>query len=173
MEVRLTKVSDLTHRLEVTRRDGTRDTAELASRSFLLHDFIHYAIETEAGLDQSFWGLLAGGKTLADVHESMPSASGPASPVMRSEAAVTESVVRALTAVIQDRADSAAAIAALGLLFEAQERQLPPWLTIEFVDRVHDTVRRLRGQWRATPYGSVMRLQFGTAASTTARSLDS
>jgi hypothetical protein len=57
MQVRLSKLSDSKHRLEIIRADGSRDAVELASRSFLLHDFLHFAVETRAGLAASFSGI--------------------------------------------------------------------------------------------------------------------
>jgi hypothetical protein len=72
MQIRLRKISDLRHRLEIIRNDGSRDAVELASRSFLIHDFLHYAVESRAGLTASFWGMLASGKSFKDVHEASP-----------------------------------------------------------------------------------------------------
>jgi hypothetical protein len=162
MRILLTKISDSKHRLEIVRDDGSRESVELASRSFLLHDLLHFAVETRAGLMASFWGMLAAGTTLAEMREGM-SGADPAirSELMRSEAAVTEAVVGVLTGVVQERADGAGAIAALARLFEAQERALPGWLTAEFVDGVREHMRRLRGEWRAVPYGGEMALEFG------------
>src|SRR5215471_7120274 len=63
MLVRLTRLTNERHRLELVRDDGTREARELETRSALLHDLVHYAVETEAGLRGSFYGQLAGGKT--------------------------------------------------------------------------------------------------------------
>ena len=61
MHVLLTKLSDLKHRVEVIRNDGTRDKAELETRSFLVHDLVHYAVEAIAGMTWGFFGTLAAG----------------------------------------------------------------------------------------------------------------
>jgi hypothetical protein len=170
MQIRLRKISDLRHRLEIIRNDGSRDAVELASRSFLIHDFLHYAVESRAGLTASFWGMLASGKSFKDVHESfaMVSAADRAA-LLESEAAVTEAIVGALTGVAQERtqerADAEAAIAGLTRLFEAQERAMPAWLTVAFVDGVREHMRRLRGQWRAVPFGGDMAIEFAPGAS--------
>jgi hypothetical protein len=169
MQIRLRKISDLRHRLEIVRTDGSRDAVELATRSFLIHDFLHYAVETRAGLEASFWGMLASGKSFRDVHESFAMVR-PAdrAALLRSEAAVTEAVVGALTGVVQERdqkrADAEAAIAGLARLFEAQERALPAWLTAAFVDGVYEHMRRLRGEWRAVPFGGDMVIEFTPGA---------
>jgi len=167
MQIALRKISDLRHRLEITRSDGSRDAVELVSRSFLIHDFLHYAVESRAGLKATLWGMLASGKSFKDVHESFAVVC-PAErdALLQSEAAITEAVVGALTGVVQERADAEAAIAGLTRLFEAQERALPAWLTAAFVDGVREHMRRLRGQWRAVPFGSDMAIEFapGTSA---------
>jgi len=165
MQIVLRKISDLRHQLEIIRNDGSRDAVELASRSFLIHDFLHYAVERRAGLESSFWGKLASGKSFKDVHESFALVR-PADrdALLQSEAAVTEAIVGALTGVVQDRdrepVDAEAAIAGLTRLFEAQERALPAWLTVAFVDDVRQHLRRLRGQWRAVPFGAEMVMEF-------------
>jgi hypothetical protein len=166
MRITLRKISDLRHRLDIIRSDGSRDAVELASRSFLLHDFLHYAVETRAALGASFWGMLASGKSFKDAHESFAMVR-PAdqAALLQSEAAVTEAVVGALTGVVQERADAEAAMAGLTRLFEAQERTLPVWLTAAFVEGVSEDMRRLCGQWRAVPFGGDMTIEFAPSAS--------
>ena len=167
MQIRLRKLSDLQHRLEVIRDDGSGEAVELASRSFLIHDFLHYAVETRAGLTASFWGLLASGKSFRDVYESFATAC-PAerATLLQGEAATTEAIVGALTSVAHERDDAGAAIAGLTRLFEAQERALPAWLTVAFVEGVREHMRRLRGQWRAVPFGGEMVIEFAPGAAT-------
>jgi hypothetical protein len=162
MRGRLTKLSDAKHRLALIRDDGACESIELASRSFLWHDFLHYAVETNAGLHLSFWGLLAGGRTLADLHDAMSEGAGAAK-ARASEAAVTEAVVGVLTDVVRERAAPGAAIAGMSRWFEAQNRQLPAWLSADFVERVGDHMRRLMGEWRAVPFGGEMELVFPAA----------
>ena len=170
MRIRLTKISDAEHTLALVRHDGMSDSLTLASRSFLWHDLLHYAVETNAGLHQSFWGQLAGGKTLADlhdaihdsIHDTMSEGAGAAK-VGASQAAVTEAVVGVLTSVVRQRVAPGAAIAGLTRLFEAQQRELPVWLSPEFVARVGEHMRKLMGQWRAVPYGGDMQLVFPAA----------
>ncbi len=41
----------------------------LETRSMLLHDLVHYAVEGAEGLTDGFWGLLAGGASLADLRD--------------------------------------------------------------------------------------------------------
>ena len=61
MKILLTKLTDDRHQLAIERDDGSTESVELETRSFLLHDLVHYAVEAEAKIDDGFWGLLARG----------------------------------------------------------------------------------------------------------------
>jgi hypothetical protein len=164
MRIRLTKISDAQHRLALIRDDGTGESIALPSRSFLWHDLLHYAVETNAGLHQSFWGLLASGKTLADLHDAMNGRDGAGTAKARpAEAAITEAVVGVLTDVVRERAAPGAAIDGLARLFQAQDREVPVWFSADFVARVREHMRALMGQWRALPFGREMELVFPAA----------
>jgi hypothetical protein len=175
MLIRLKKISDATHRLVLVRDDGTGESIELVSRSFLQHDLLHFSVETNAKLQQSFWGLLAAGRTLAQLHEANgppdragteKAAHGEAAvtEAVVTEAVITEAVVGVLTNVVAGQATARAAVEGLARLFEAQDRDVPAWFTAEFVERVREHMRKLTGQWRALPYGDEIQLTFGGEA---------
>ena len=170
MLIRLTKISDAKHRLALVRDDGTHESVELVSRSFFWHDLLHYAVETNAQLHQSFWGLLAAGRTLADLHDAMGEGDRAGPKARGTEATITEAIVGVLTDVARERASPSAAIDGLTRLFEAQDREPPIWFTLEFAERVREHMRKLMGQWRALPYGTDMQLTFGTLDQTAASS---
>ena len=73
MLIRLTRLTNDRHRLEFVRDDGTREARELQTRSALLHVLVHYAVETEAGLEASFYGQIAAGKTYESLMAEPPS----------------------------------------------------------------------------------------------------
>ena len=52
------KMTDERHALEVVRDDGRRERVECETRSYLMHDLLHFAVESEAG---GLWGRLAAG----------------------------------------------------------------------------------------------------------------
>lgn len=160
MLIRLTKISDLKHRMTAIRADGSRETVELVSRSFLLHDFIHYAVETAARLTGGFWGLLASGKGMGELALAMRPAEGIDMRLLASEAATVEAVVGCFTGLAQDRATPEESIDAVRRILEPQGRQPPPWVTLEFAVAVQEKLRRLKGEWKALPYGGTMELQF-------------
>jgi hypothetical protein len=155
MLIRLTRLTNERHRFEFVRDDGTRESHELETRGALLHDLVHYAVETEAGLKASFYGRLASGET----YEALMTA-----PATGPEAMQTEQVVVRIQGVAkQDTWSSldperfveefAAGCRALG-------HEAPEWLTGSLVARVHERLRRLQGQWRATPFHQALVLEF-------------
>ncbi|MCW5717194.1 MAG: hypothetical protein KIS68_05110 [Bauldia sp.] len=146
--------------MTATRDDGTSETVELVSRSFLLHDFIHYAVETTGGLDGGFWGLLASGKTMDELALNMRPAEGIGMELLGSEAATVEAVVGCFTGLAHDRATPAESVDAVRRMIEPQGRPPPAWVTEDFARAVQERLRRLKGEWKAVPYGGTMELRF-------------
>jgi len=168
MRIVLRKISDEQHALAIVRADGQREEVELETRSLLMHDLIHYAVEAEAKLEGGFWGTLAGGATLAQMGgdgDRIDRALAPARPAPGTAAnpatdlAAIERLVGALSAVTKGR--TAAELAAgMQRFADAQGARLPAWLTEPFVAAVLERMRRLTGRWRATPYGGTMELRW-------------
>jgi len=161
LTIRLTKISDDRHRLEIVRADGSAEGVELETRSFLVHDLIHYAVESTAGLRDSFWGQLASGRTFADLHDAVAMRPGERRGTIAGEAGETETIVGIFTGMAMGRTTPEATHAAIEDVFEVHQRALPPWLTFAFATEVAEKLRRLRGEWKALPYGRTMELVFG------------
>jgi hypothetical protein len=151
MEIRLTRLTDDRHRLEIVRADGSREDATLETRSYLLHDLLHLAVEAEARLETGFWGCLAAGKTLADMNDR----SGRAMQEYSGDMATVEQAVGALTSAAKG-VDAATVMAGLQRWLDAQEKAPPPWLDQAFIVRVQERMRGLMGHWRATRHGQTM-----------------
>ncbi|MCC6736372.1 MAG: hypothetical protein IT534_09615 [Bauldia sp.] len=164
MLIRLTKLSDLKHRMTAVRADGSTATVELVSRSFLIHDFIHYAVETAAGLSGGFWGLLASGKGMEELALAMRPSDGIDMTLLAGEAATVEAVVGCFTGLAQDRATPEESVDAVRRMIEPQGRPPPDWVTLDFARTVQERLRRLRGEWKALPYGGTMELRFPAAS---------
>lgn len=160
MRILLTRLTSSHHRLEVVRGDGSRSSADLETRSHLLHDFIHYAVEAEARLDQGFWGLLARGTPIEELQERAR-AQGPSPHV---ELALAESIAGPVNSLIHGKTDAAGLVRAFHELFAASGNTIPPWLTEGFLVRVMDRLRRLLGQWKATPFGGTLELHWPAEA---------
>jgi hypothetical protein len=156
MLIRLTRLTNDRHRLDLVRDDGTRETHELETRSALLHDLVHYAVETEAGLEASFFGRLASGKTYEALMTDPP--PGP-------EALQTESVVGRIQGIAKNDAWSSVDPERFAESIVAGFRSLggepPTWLNGDLIVRVRERLRRVQGQWRATPFHQTLELEFG------------
>ncbi len=61
LRIRLTRISNDRHRFEAIRADGSVEIRELETRSYLTHDLVHFAVESEGKLGEGFYGLLARG----------------------------------------------------------------------------------------------------------------
>lgn len=139
MRIRFWKISDERHRVEVERADGTTESVELVSRSFLRHDLAHLAIEIELPIRKGYWGCVAAGASLSgdgvagDEAQLAESLAGPAQTLMRIDAGP----------------DS---------YYQLLQKLVPAGTARDLAVRVHERVRQLRGHWRATAYGGEMEL---------------
>ena len=121
MLIRLTRLTNDRHRFEILRNDGTHESHELETRSTLLHDLAHYAVETEAVV-----ALLQG--TFKDGDSPKTDAEQCARDIIAG--------------------------------FRSVARQPRDWVTPDFVTRARERLRRVQGQWRATPFHQTMELEF-------------
>jgi hypothetical protein len=157
LEIRIRKLSDERHSLEIVRPDGRRELVECETRSYLRHDLLHYAVESEAGLESGFWGKLASGTTLARMNdrEALPPGGGEEG----EDLAAIEQIVGALHN--SSKGPSASElVTGLSRFAEALGSPLPSWVSVSLVERVQEAMRRLEGHWRATPYAAVMELRW-------------
>lgn len=146
MHVLLTKISDSRHRVEVIRNDGSREKVELETRSFLVHDFVHYAVEATAGMTSGFFGMLAAGAPLSQVNDANATWDPD------SQIGLAESIVGPMQTLMKGRSDADELIAGLEGMFVATGKKVPAWMTHDFIARVEEEYRRLWGAWKATPY---------------------
>jgi hypothetical protein len=153
MRIQFTKLSDDVHLLAIEPEGKPRQEVRCETRSYLLHDLLHYAVEGEAGLGSGFWGSLAAGKTLAQMNDRTGAAMADAGP----ELGAVEQIVGALHGTTKGIA-SADLIAGLRRFATALGQTLPNWVTDELIVAVQERMRRLQGHWRATPHGGVMEL---------------
>lgn len=141
MEVAFTKVSDTRHVVSVRRRDGSVESIELDSRSFLGHDLAHFAVESELGIRGGFWGSVADGSHLTGAGLGGPQLelaeriAGPMQTMLRTEAD-EQRIADVLRRVAPERADD------------------------DLAARLHERLRQLRGHWNATAYGEAMLLDW-------------
>ena len=143
------------HELALVRPDGRRESALCETRSTLMHDFIHYAVEGAARLETGFWGLLAAGRSLGEMNDraGLPSAREAA------EMAVVERFVGALSGAAKG-VPAAELVAGLGRYAAGMQTRVPAWLTESVIVDAQERLRRLVGAWRATPAGAAVELDW-------------
>ncbi len=155
MLIRFTRLTNDRHRLELVRADGTSEAHELETRSALLHDLVHYAVETEARLRASFYGRLASGTAYEALLTEPPTDA---------EAMQTEVVVGRIQGIAKNdtwnSVDSASFAESMAAGFRAVGQEPPTWLTGDLIVRVRERLRRVQGQWRATPFHETLALEF-------------
>lgn len=152
MRILLTKISDQRHALELIRSDGSRESVELITREALFHDLLHYAVESSLRMQGGFWGTLASGKTMADMNDR----TGESVKENADTLYAVEGIVGMMSGVMAMPVDEA--LAKLRWFSESQGQKPPDWCTESFVAEVSERMRRLQGQWKATPYGESMEL---------------
>ena len=155
MRIVFRKISDERHELTIVRADGRRESLLCETRSVLMHDFIHYAVESAAQIETGFWGLLAHGRTLAEMNDraGLPSADEAA------EMATVERFVGALSGAVKE-VPAAALIAGIRRYAVAMDTEVPRWLTEAVVVEAQERLRHLVGAWHATHAGAAVELDW-------------
>jgi len=154
MTLRFTRIGPDRHRFEYRLPNGEGEALELETHSTLHHDLLHYAVETEAGLRGSFYGLLAKVGGYAELVVNGGAALG-------GEVAITEALVGALTSALNsENLDAGTFINNFNSYLEVLDARPPRWLTPALVRAVQERMRQLEGRWRATPFGEPMELTF-------------
>lgn len=153
MKIRFHKLTDARHELEGLREGHASERVACETRSYLVHDLLHYAAESEARANGGFYGRLAAGTTLAELNDRVTP------PMNAPEMALIEQIVGMLSGSVKGLTPDEM-MAAFERFKMATEGELPHWLTADFVGRVQERMRRLQGHYRATTFGSYMELDW-------------
>jgi len=157
LTLEFTRLSDEAHRFKYRRPDGSGETLDLESAGVLVHDLLHFVVETEAGLQGSFYGLVSRIGGYAELSVNGGAALG-------GEIAVTERVVAALAEALRDdELDAGAVVDRARSDFDLYGDRAPRWLTAEFVAAALSRMREFEGRWAATPIDVTMTLRFPLA----------
>jgi hypothetical protein len=156
LTLRLTRLSPTHHRLDILRAGAAPESVELDTKSFLVHDLLHFAVETEANLAHAFFGCLAAGQSYAGLAAAGAPRGG--------ELLTAERIVGPMTSVVRGTVAPGAFRTGLANLYDALGEPLPAFITEEFVAAVLAHYRALAGRWKATPFGQAMELRFPVPA---------
>lgn len=159
LRISLTHTSPTHHKLQYVRPDGTGETLELETKSFLLHDLLHFAVETEAKLQNSFYGMLARG----EIYATLTKENDPMNTPQTGEIGVTERVVGGLTAYLKKGPDDDEFLDMMENLCNATGEHVPEYLTKKFLKNIKERMRKLQGEWSSTKFGETMTLTFDLA----------
>lgn len=123
---------------------------------FPVHDLLHYAVETELGFAEGFFGLIAGGWNIDET--TGKTGRGPLPPA----ALEVEHLVSSFTAERNSSTGwSAAEFNEQAASFaRMKEWPVPRSLTDEQLARVRDRFNELVAVWRDLPAGESLRLEF-------------
>ena len=152
LTVRLTRISPTHHRFEYVRADGSGEALELVTREFLTHDLVHYAVESEARLRGSFYGLLDKIGGYAEL-----SLDGAA---LGGEAQITEMIVGPLQNALGAEMQAEEVAKRITTFMTDMQLRPPRWFDAAFIETVRGRMRQLIGQWKATGFGETMELMF-------------
>lgn len=145
VEVTFIKLSDQRHAVHVERADGTSESVELDSRSFLRHDLAHFAVEIELGLHGGVWGSVSRGGSLAGTG------------LDGDDMGLAETISGPMQTLMRTNADAAT-------IHDALTRVAPDVASEDLALRLHARARALAGHWSATPYGGRMELAWPEAS---------
>lgn len=147
MRILMTRTSPDRHRFAIVRADGSTESADLETRSLLLHDLVHYAVEMEVPFREGFYGLLAKGRRLSELNDTtQPWPVG-------TEAAKAESLVGPLQTMLKGDFDAVRAREKFELFSEN-----PP--TVELLERIGARFRAVYGKYNATRFGDTLELDW-------------
>lgn len=148
MRILMTRINPDRHLLTIVRADGSREEANLETRSLLVHDLVHYAVEIEVPFHKGFYGLLASGQTLAALSDkTKPWPTG-------TEIAAAEGLVGPLQSMLKgDDFDPVAAHAQFELF-----RPDPP--SVELLGRIGSRFRSVFGRYSSTRFGQTLELDW-------------
>ena len=159
MRIEFTKRADGSAVLRCVRDDGSvtwQRNDDQNARFFPLHDLTHYAVETELGFGQGFFGLIAEGWNIEETTGKTARGALP------NEALEVEYIVAAFSA---ERAGGAVGSAAefneLAATFaSAKAMPTPRRLSDEDLVKVRARFDELANRWRALPPDSTLELAF-------------
>jgi len=155
VQIRLKKGRDGPDSLACVRADST-STWRRIQRGLAVHDLAHYAVETELGVGDGFYGLVAGGWSFEHFMSAEERANIP-SGALWVELLVNAFLTEAMSGEMQEAGafhdGIALAAAKLG-------HSVPRRLSDEEIARIRGAIVDLAGRWRALALGETIELEF-------------
>lgn len=67
MKIEIKKVTNYQCEYTITRNDKSVEQITLDTKTYLVHDICHYAVEKNLGYSKGFWGMLSQGYTFSEL----------------------------------------------------------------------------------------------------------
>ncbi len=165
MQILVTK-GQRADRIEAKRGDGSIAREEVPHKGPVAHDLVHFAVETELGFDNGFWGMVAAGHEPQDIveiakaagHASAKRADVPAPHFV--QAIQVERIVECFEAELWSAGTDNESLRAMARSGCDQSRVDCPQLGDEAIDRVRCRLRTLAGQWAELTIGETLALDW-------------
>lgn len=158
MLIRLKKGRDGPDSLACVREDGT-STWRRIQRGLAFHDLAHHAVETELGIRDGFYGLVATGRSFDALADAEERANIPPS-AMWVEFVVNQLLTEAASDEVYDEIafheGIARAVLTAGL-------PAPRRLEAAEIARIRARILALVARWRELPMGQTLELEFAPA----------
>jgi hypothetical protein len=153
MQIHFIKTSHQMYTLECVLKNGQKVSRSLESKSYLRHDLMHYVVESEARLQNSFFGGVASGDPLI-MDKSNTDTPNP-------EIIQTEMVVSILQS-MDKRPDISPSdfLQRIKLASEIRQEPSPDYATFEFIQRIQKRYMWLTKQLQSLKTGPDQMLSF-------------
>jgi hypothetical protein len=168
MQIRLKKGRDGPDSLACVREDGT-STWRRIQRGLAFHDLSHYAVETELGLSEGFYGLVASGWTFERFAAEEERSKIPPEATWV-ELVVNEFMTEAMCGALLDADAFHESLSKSGTKLGIA---IPRRLGDEEVARIRGTIVALVARWKALAPSGTLELPFPAARAAQPPSLDS
>ena len=152
--------------IEARRADGSVEREHVPHKGPVAHDLVHFAVETELGMDRGFWGMIAAGHAPQQIVE-MAKAAGHASAKRAItpdpdfvQAIQVERIVESFEAESWSGGSDNDSLRAMAEAGCAQSLVACPELTDVAIARVRDRLGGLAGQWSTLAVGETLALQW-------------
>jgi hypothetical protein len=154
MHVTFHKINPKEYKLHIKREDGSEDEVVLNYREFLKHDLIHFVLEKNGGLRESFFGQIAKGKALADFS---PKAMKESNEGFEGELVVTEIMVGSFQGALKSGDLGAESLAEY---IRLQGHKVPKFLDDSFILSVLREVKGLIKRYDEMKVGESLEMEF-------------
>ncbi|MBM9575995.1 hypothetical protein JWG45_02410 [Leptospira sp. 201903070] len=144
MKLHWIKIDNSSHILKIIRDSAPTEEIILETKSYLIHDLMHYCVESIGDFQNAFWGSLENGKTLSEMSDQKNPNSDP-------ELQIVELIVGPMQSLWKKRIDEEIVFERLLEISILSDPSL-------FIKTIHSKMDEVWGKWQSTKFGETMEL---------------